>query len=235
MIGAPASARSPTTSSILWRTHSSAKSLPLRIDRGARVKDERIVEIGAERQTFTPQPLGVAQESEAASSGQFAPERLGRQIKRQALAADWTGKGDFHIQMEAGFCRPQLRPAGPVGYARRIDDAQHTPRRSKRHDAGLVDRRDEVSGRAVHRWNLVAFEQNQRIVDAKRRKRGHHMLDRRHARAVAGELCAQCRCIDARPMRFDIGSGDAENDPNVSAGRRERHAGGTTAMHALAG
>lgn len=194
----------------------------MRIDRGALIKNEGVIEIGAQRETFPPKPLRVAQKSETTRAGQLTPKGFGRQVQRQTLAADRSWESDFNIEMEAGVRRTKLRPPSAVRYAHRLYDAQCASRRRKRDDASLLNRRDEVARRPIQRRNFVAVERNKRIVDAKRRQRGHQMLDRRHAGAITREPRAQFRCVDAGPMRFDFSSRDAENNPDVSAAWRER-------------
>jgi hypothetical protein len=198
------------------------ESQPMRIDRGALVEHERIVEIGAQSETFPPKSLRVTQESKTTGARQVGPECFGRQLEGLALAANRRWKGDFHIESEAGFRRAKLRPPGAVRYAHRLYNAQRTPRRRKRDDACFVDRRNEVASGSVHRRNFIAVEHNERIVDAKRCKRSHQMFDCRHAGAIAREPRAQFRCVDAGPMRFDFRSCNAENNPDASAAWRER-------------
>ena len=91
---------------------------------------------------------------------------------------------DFGFDPQAAQMRPQLAVAFALGDADRLEHLDIAPRCRQRDDAGLIDRRDERRGAAVHDRNFGAVDFDDGIVDAEAMQGREHVFGGRYRRAA---------------------------------------------------
>ena len=194
--GAPASARSPTTSSSLWRTNSSGLAQPAGVQHQRPVHHHRIGQAAALRQAGGAQPRDLLGQGEGAGIGQAGAEGLRREAQRERLPADGGGREiDGQRGVEAGS--PAGAQLGP-GRVRAVavlhpDRAQHLDRLARRRrrcgdDAGAVDQEHEGRGGAVQ-------DRHFRAVDL------DHARRRCRSRPAPPSRARPCRCVRCGVVR----------------------------------
>ena len=149
---------------------------------------------------------------------------------------------DFGFDAKPAQVRPQLAVAVALGDPHRLEHLDVAPRRRQRDNAGLIDRRNERRGAAVHDRNFRAVDFDDGVIDAKAVQRGKHMFGGRDGRAVmvaehGGEFGRRHRAVMG--AQFAVGlavdSAAQKYDAGIGFGRMQCKGGGRAGMNADAG
>ena len=194
--GAPASARSPTTSSSLCRTNSSGRRSPPGFSTSGPSTTTALARL--------PPRARPAARSAATSSARVkvrasasAARKLRGDRRSESDCRPMAVAGKSMVREASKPLRGRRRQFGPgrVGAVAVLHPhrAQHLDRLDRGvaglgNDAGAVDQEDEGRGGAVQDGHFRAVDLDQRVVHAAAGQRRHHVLDRGDAAArVAGD------------------------------------------------